>query len=356
MRRRIPWQIVLVCGLYVAMGAVCGFLTANAEISLPVCLILLAVSFYAQLIVHEAGHLAFGLLTGYRFSSFRIMQFIWVYDGKSVRRGRYKLAGTGGQCLMGPPDLKDGKMPVVLMNLGGALMNLIVSALFVGLYLLFDSGALLLPAVTGLVQALTNGIPMRLGQVDNDGYNALMLRRDRQAVRAFWVQLKISECTAQGMRIRDMPSEWFEMPDREGRKNNLVAALAVFACNRMMDLHDFESAEQTMSRLLCDGSNLAGMYRGLMNVDRIYCRLLRGESTDSLMTKEQKKLMKAMKDFPSVIRSDYAFALLAERDAGKTEKAKKRFEECAAQYPYPGDLETERELMQIAEQEAGKCC
>ena len=31
-----------------------------------------------NMVIHESGHLVFGLLSGYSFSSFRIMSFMWV--------------------------------------------------------------------------------------------------------------------------------------------------------------------------------------------------------------------------------------------------------------------------------------
>ena len=56
-----------------------------------------------------------------------------------------------------------------------------------------------------------------------------------------------------------------------------------------------------------------------------------------------------MKQFPAVIRTEYAAALLYEDNTAKAECIKKRFELCAKSYPYPADIESERELMEIAE-------
>lgn len=47
-----------------------------------ILLLVFCASMYLQIIIHEAGHLIFGLLSGYRFSSFRIGNMIWkkVYE------------------------------------------------------------------------------------------------------------------------------------------------------------------------------------------------------------------------------------------------------------------------------------
>ena len=62
-----------------------GFLTSitllSGFFSFPevlVGLVGLVVSYYIAIIVHEGGHLLFGLLAGYSFSSFRIFSFMWI--------------------------------------------------------------------------------------------------------------------------------------------------------------------------------------------------------------------------------------------------------------------------------------
>ena len=88
------------------------------------------------IIIHEAGHLVFGLLSGYRFVSFRVMSLMWIKRDGRLRLKRLTLAGTGGQCLMAPPEMVNGRFPVVLYNLGGAIMNLLSVPVFLGLWFL----------------------------------------------------------------------------------------------------------------------------------------------------------------------------------------------------------------------------
>jgi len=323
-------------------------------------LLLMYGSILLQIAVHEAGHLVFGLLSGYSFCSYRLFSLMWIHDGQKIRLRRFSLAGTGGQCLMEPPELVDGEIPVVLYNLGGSLMNLIFSALTLLLWLPLRvypliSSSLLMCTLIGVVFALMNGIPMRMGEVDNDGYNARSLKEDKAALRAFWVQMKISAETARGKRLKDMPEEWFTVPSDEAMQNSMLAVLGVFACNRLMDEQRFAEADELMKRMLSNQSNMAGIHRGLMICDRIYVELLgerRAELLSSWLSKPQKKLMHAMKNFPSVIRTEYALALLSENDRAKAEKTAARFERYAKTYPYAGDIESERELMRTAAEKA----
>ncbi len=73
------------------------------------------------------NHLIFGLLTGYRFSSFRIFNLMLVKESGRLRIRRLSIAGTGGQCLMCLPDLVNGTMPFILYNFGGAIMNILAA-------------------------------------------------------------------------------------------------------------------------------------------------------------------------------------------------------------------------------------
>ena len=352
--------IGLVCGLYIGKYiAVVRHTKSISEIFLLIAELLLSfyLAIYLQIIFHEAGHWLFGRITGYRFCSFRIGSFMWIKDGGKIRFCWLKLSGTGGQCLMTPPEMQEGRIPYVLYNLGGSLINLLSAAVFTGVALLTKSipvvsTLFILLALVGAGYALTNGIPMRFGTINNDGYNALSLGKDPQALRSFWIQLKSNELGSKGMRVKDMPEEWFEIPSPEAMKNSLTAALGVLACNRMMDNKEFDKAAQTMRELLNMDTGIVGLHRSLLMSDLVYCELIgenRQEKLDEMLSKKQMQFMKAMKKFPTILRTQYAYALLSEKNTAKAEQYKSAFEKIAKTYPSPGDIISERELMAYAE-------
>ena len=250
----------------------------------------------------------------------------------------------------------DGKLPVVLYNLGGSILNLLSASLGILLWRLTQGMAFwpvvfLMFSLIGVIYALVNGIPLRLGAVDNDGHNALALGKDPAALRSFWIQMKMAAMQAQGVRLRDMPEEWFEAPDEEGMKNSLVAVLAVFRCNRLMDEHRFQAAREEMAKLISGKNALMGIYHNLLTCDLIYCELLfenRPDRLERMLTKGQRKFMKSMKKYPSVLRTQYAYALLGEGDRAKAEKLEGLFRKVGKSYPYPVEWEGERELMDLA--------
>lgn len=374
MKKKI--QQYLAMAIFMLIGAACGILMVQyieaifGEGALPGAMICsfaglflaMYVVIYAQIIIHEAGHLVFGALSGYRFSSFRIMSLMWVKEEGRIQLRRFSMAGTGGQCLMVPPEMKNGKIPVMLYNLGGSLMNVIAGIFGIGLYLIlprpsFLTAVLLMFGVIGFLFAVMNGVPMRMGTVDNDGYNAFSLGKNPDALRSFWIQMKINEQISRGIRLKDMPGEWFAVPSDQEMKNSMVAALGVFACNRLMDQGRFGEADALMAHMLEIDSGMVGIHRNLLICDRIYCCLISEdprEDLDRMYDKEQKKFMKSMKNFLTVIRTEYVYALLAEKDERKAEGLRQRFDKYARSYPYPSEVQGERELIEVAEKKQEK--
>lgn len=368
-KKKFLWQQYVAMAFFVLIGAACGFFMVmyvdtvgdgaplhESILTLAGLFLWMYVAILLQLILHEAGHLLAGLLSGYTFSSFRVFSLMWVKESGRIRLKRLHVAGTAGQCLMAPPEMKDGRIPLVLYNLGGSLMNLAAGAAALVCFLLLPrtpllSAMLLMFAVIGFVFAMMNGIPMRLGMVDNDGFNAFALTRNPEAMRAFWVQMKVNEQISLGVRLREMPEAWFAFPDDCAMQNSMVAALGVFACNRLLDTGDFTAADERMAHMLAIDSGMVGLHRNLLILDRIYVELItrnRPAVIDSMRTAELKKFMAQMKTFPSVLRTEYACALLHEGSADRAAQIAAQFEKCARHYPYPSEIDAERELMQRA--------
>ncbi len=369
-KKKFPWKVILLFAVVMAASFGAGWFIGSVmkpvakdippEKFFPgligVYVFLLLFSFL-QIVIHEAGHLVFGLLTGYRYSSFRIGSFMWVkLDGK-LKLKRYSLSGTGGQCLMAPPDMVDGKLPYVLYNFGGCIANLIFSLLPLIVVLIFwkptyANFMVLLWAAIGFFYALTNGIPMKIQGMPNDGHNAMSLGKEPEVMKAFWLQMKINEQVASGKRLRELPQEWFELPSEEGMQNSLTATIAVFACNRLMDEGSYAEADTLMEQLLKKKTGMVGIHRHMLNADRIFCELVgenRAEKLEELYTEELKKFLKAMKKSPSSYRTEYLYAKYVEKDGKKAEAAMAGFEKVAETYPYPNEIVGEKELIAYAE-------
>ena len=240
-KKQIPWKTIGLTLLAALVGGAVGYwgMCQVDALGLPgllVLLLLLVLAYVLQVVVHEGGHLVCGLLTGYRALSFRIGRMLLVkLDGRWKLRA-YHIPGTGGQCLMAPPAQENP--PYRLYHLGGGLANLLLAALALPVFLL--TGAPLLRVFAGALVLIggwiagTNLIPMKMGGVANDGYNARNLGKDSLALQCSCVQLWIVEALQEGYSLADMPEEWFALPPKADLQNVLIMGTAIQRASRLM--------------------------------------------------------------------------------------------------------------------------
>ena len=142
------------------------------------------IAFILHIIVHEAGHLVFGLLSGYKFVSFRVFDFKIIKDENGKLNFRYeKIAGTGGQCLMRASEYVEGKFKFKLYLLGGVIFNVLFSIVF---WIILPSYYTLLFALIGFTLAFLNLIPMGF----NDGMTFYHASKDETTRFVLYLQLE----------------------------------------------------------------------------------------------------------------------------------------------------------------------
>ena len=64
-----------------------------------------------------------------------------------------------------------------------------------------------------------------------------------------------------------------------------------------------------------------------------------------LDSKENQQLMRAMPDNLSILRTQYAAALLRDHDESAASALLTRFEKASAKHPYPQEIDSEREIL-----------
>ena len=295
-KRKLPsLATVLTLALMMALGFGAGWLGAwmadHADLAgwqLLALLAAAAVGVLVQIVLHEGGHLAAGLATGYGFVSFRIGSILLLKKDGRLQFCRYQLAGTGGQCLLAPPPWREEGFPSLLYNLGGPAANLLSAALCgLGTWLCWQKAPLAAGlwgvwAMLGLYLGLVNGIPLKIQGMPNDGYNALCLRGDKAAQRAIWAQLAINAAQIEGRRLKDLPAEWFELPDNAGPDDPLKGAVWVCRYSRLLDEGRYEDAAALRARLLGSGARLAAVHRYSLEVDQAFFQLTEGQTEAGL--------------------------------------------------------------------------
>ena len=321
-------------------------------------MIIMYIASFVQTIIHESGHLIFGLITGYKFVSFRIGHFMFIKEKGRLKIKLYNVVGTAGQCLMMPPQWNE-KIPYRIYNLGGCIMNAATALFALAAY--FATGAegffalcMAMLAVMGLSMALTNGIPMRVGGISNDGMNAALLGKKENTLRAFWLQLYVNGLIAKGERYRNMPREWFRLPEGEELSDPICCAMGVMLYNFCFDMHEFDEAEQTINYML-NAPGLLDVEKNELLCELLFLRVLRGapkEEIDSLLTPKLNKYIKATANYVSRRRLAYAYQLLYLKNYSTAQKCLEVFERTAATYPYSAETENEREIIEIVKQKA----
>lgn len=313
---------------------------------------LFLLSVVVQLVIHEAGHLLFGLLSGYRFVSFRIGSFMLVREGKRFCLRRFDIIGTGGQCLLKPPCEIDKPFPYRLYIAGGVLLNLLTAATALLLLLYIDmpavcQAALFLFFIVGLLLAAMNGIPMK--RVPNDGQTLLFLSKDPFALRSLWLQLEVNALQTEGVRLKAMPDAWFELSTGVDLGNFLFANVKLMQVGRWLDAQQFDKAREGLSELEALGSKLVRILRLEVACERVFLELVSdGERSriEAWFTDEVRKYAEMYSRFMlSRIRLLYAYSLLVEEDETKAAELHARAVQMLPRYPVKGDAVSEIELM-----------
>lgn len=331
---------------------IAGFLVAAMFENLILGFLLFYIFFLVHIIIHETGHLVFGLMTGYKFLSFRIGSFTIQKENGEYFFKKFSIPGTAGQCLLGVPDVPAEECPYLLYHAGGGLMNLI-TALIV-LPFIFISGGILksiliMFAALGIITALQNLIPLKMQGINNDGLNIVEISRNDSQKRMIYNQLKINYLTTLGTRYCDIEQKYFDDENCEGLIADGIRAVNI---NRFLDMHDFESAGKLAQNLI-DG-NISGFYGNEVKCELLFYKIISGadrKSIDDMLDKNLKNYIKSTcKYYLSKIRIMYAYNLLIEKNTSEAQKYKDMFEKVSEKYPVKADITLESELMDIISQ------
>ncbi len=349
------WKNTLVQML---LGALLGFFLVVAAERLvggiagfALAFFALVVSYPLHILVHEGGHLIAGLLSGYRFVSFRVGSTMWIRQDDRIRRKKFSVPGTAGQCLLDPPKLRDGTCPVALYNLGGGLANLLTAALaaVIGYAVLSPQIKLILYifALCGVLISAANLLPMKISGIANDGYNLLFFQKNPESALAFYRQMKINNYQSRGYRVKDIPEEFFSKEAEQHPEDPLQCGIAVMRMQRLEDEGRFEEAG-LLGRNLLRCKELLPYYRLVIEAELLFMELIgpcRPGQVEVLFTEELKKFLKVSKHSLSTHRILCAYAVRFLHDLAAEEKARKDFERIAENYPFEGDIESEKEMM-----------
>lgn len=266
-----------------------------------------------------------GLLSGYRFVSFRLFNLTVIRSEGKLRVKHFAVAGTGGQCLLSPPDLPLKDIPVVWYNFGGILATIAAGLIVLPLLwihtlppLLYESVVIFL--LTDLFLILTNGIPMQTGGIGNDASNIIMLRKNETSKRALMLQLRSNALIQEGVRPKDMPAEWFVTEGEPDYRNPLEVSIPLMEASRLIDEMKWDEAHAAFGRIYIHKAELMPLYTLETACELVFTSLVTGD-TDRARELYDTKLKRYIETYRKVMSSKErilcAVALHLENDPGK---------------------------------------
>ena len=361
-------RVILFYGVCLVIGALLGALSARGSIKMdigrqePYMWVILLVAFYVsylvQIIIHEAGHLICGLMSGYQFVSFRIGSFTLIREAGKFKMKKYMIQGTAGQCLLMPPEKKVEEVPYRLYHLGGILANTLVTLPLLVIYWSIQlpkevSVILMIGISIGIICIMANGIPMKISGIANDGYNLMSLERDKTARISIYQSLRINGLQSEGMRLKEMPKEWFTLPKEADLNNPLNECIKIFEGNRYMDALDFNGARQVYEEVLEKADAILPIYKIEVQSELALIEILgenRKEEVEALLTKEVKKYMRAIKKMIDKKPLEYAYALYVKKDEEEAQKVWENTMQLMHTYPSKGIIKSILELLEYIKQ------
>ena len=214
----------------------------------------LFIAIFAQILLHESGHLIMGLLAKFKFVSFRVANLTLLKENGKYKIKKFFIAGTGGQCLLSPPNEAPSQSAVSWYLAGGSLINVVTAIACFILWLKVDMPFFfnllaMYMWVIGLLFALLNGLPLRIGGITNDGYNIVLMRKDASCKQELMSQLYINAANQQGIRPRDMPDAWFAYQNITDYKNVFLVTSQLTYASRLIDKKEYEAAYTILNEM-----------------------------------------------------------------------------------------------------------
>lgn len=326
-------------------------------------LVCLSLAVFVQIILHEAGHLIFGLATGYHFISFRVGSLTLIRENGRFRFKLFSISGTGGQCLLSPPDVPHERLPYFWYNAGGVLMNLITAAMAVILWIRFPEAPtaihmfLLFSFLSGIFLALMNGIPMKMSGITNDAYNIILMHKDLISRKYLATQLYVNAASQYGVRIKNMPGAWFQDIEVTDYQNILQIAAKLLYASRLIDRKEYEAALPYFNEMAQHRGEIIGLYEKEIDCELLFLELMcegRTEDIEELYTEKLKKYIERYKTMmSSKQRLRCALALYWEYDADKAKEIYTKVLAKRNKFLLQGEVASDLDIMETMLREAG---
>lgn len=320
-------------------------------------LVLFLLAFFIQVFLHEIGHMIAGLLRGWTFISFTILGIVLSRRDGKFYLSRFAVPGVGGQCLMMPPQEGDTDLSIAFYNAGGILMNAFVS-LLVGSLLIVYYDPLLWGlrvflaslCISGIFFVIVNGVPSAAGGIPNDGMNIRELNKDSFSTHVFLTTMRCMGKLQQGYRIEDVVDGYLTDGVTLDYANPIHAVAVNFDISLAIAQLDFKKAHSIYKRMSPRFDRIVSIYQKEITYEKVFLFLVspcEGVDVGLMIDSDTLNYFEMQTHFrPTALRVKYAFARLYECDEEKAESVYKQFQEVCEHYHIPGEVYSEKRLIE----------
>lgn len=290
-------------------------------------------AFVAQIIMHEVGHLIFGLISGYKFISFRLFGFTIVkYRNRLVFRINW-LKGSLGQCLMYPPEKFNYRYK--LITLGGIIMNTITASIAILIIInkyiedFLHSVGLLLFVFYGYGMAFISILPS-IQLSDGAALNELKNISARGYNRT---QLLIAINLMNGFTYKELPEEMYVVPEREDLTNSIIGYHKILECYYYMDNKDWGKAKKSLMDFNIVKDKVPKLIHDIVAAEKMFLALI-----DNNPFTEDRELEDYLKGKGDINFQRVKTAFNINKNKQEKEKYKKIFIKNTKAYAFQGEV------------------
>lgn len=289
------------------------------------------------------GFLFFGKLTGYKMAFLRIAFLKWQKDKSG--KIRVSFADDNGPvsiCKMYPPEMKDGKIPYRLYGYGVVILSSILIcisaiALTFCFYTPIISSLLLVFIFLLLIIIL-------LELYDGNARHTRDIKKSPLALKGLWISCMLTD-------PEFSTDEYSDFPDDADAKIYWVAFYGWVCSSTLMEKKNFLEAAKVLDKLRKSDSGLLEEMYFSMLTDRLFCEVMTHNNPEiitELYTDELKNYLSTRRGYTHLCRN-YAFTLLIDKNPSGAAQIKAEFFEAAKDSPHKSDVQTETELLLLAE-------
>lgn len=229
----------------------------NIFVTILFYILFLFISLIFSTAFHEAGHMTFGLLTGYRLISFRVLHTSINYDGKRYHlKFSRMLTFALGQCIMAPPKYNKKHNPFYLYNFGGLIFTYLLTIVSLLLIIFIDVPIvriiMISLCVINIYFAFTNSIVIKGGI--NDMCNHIYLKKDPKLVNSVLYELEFNRNVFLGKRYRAKTSYPIYL---DGTLNHITFPAYLYRFYYAIDKNDLRLAKRYINKIKNDYNKLS---------------------------------------------------------------------------------------------------